>query len=52
MINKELIVDIFLRENPLIFNKYKAINKVGYGAFGNIYSVIRLKDKSVFAMKI
>ena len=52
MINKELIVDIFLRENPLIFNKYKTINKVGYGVFGNIYSVIRLKDNSVFAMKI
>ena len=52
MIKKELIGDIFLKENPIIFNKYKTINKIGHGAFGNIYSVIRLKDNSTFAMKI
>jgi hypothetical protein len=36
MINKDLISDDFLKENPLIFNKYKTINKIGHGAFGNI----------------
>jgi serine/threonine protein kinase len=52
MINKKLIDNNFLKENPLIFNKYKPINKIGHGAFGNIYSVIRLKDNIAFAMKI
>ena len=43
--------DSFLEENKYIFKKYKPIKKIGQGAFGNIYSTIRLKDKSVFAMK-
>ena len=43
--------DSFLKENKLIFKKYKPIKKLDYGSFGNIYSVMRLKDKSVFAMK-
>ena len=43
--------DNFLEENTLIFKKYKPIKKIGYGASGNIYSIIRLSDKSVFAMK-
>ena len=45
------INDSFLEENKYIFKKYKPIKKIGQGAFGNIYSTIRLKDKSVFAMK-
>jgi len=50
--NMKLNEDSFLRENQLIFKKYKIISKIGNGAFGKIYSVIRLKDKNVFAMKI
>ena len=43
--------DSFLEENKCIFKKYKPIKKIGSGNFGNIYSTIRLNDKSVFAMK-
>ena len=43
--------DNFIKENEYIFKKYKPIKKIGRGAFGNIYSIIRLKDKNVFAMK-
>ena len=43
--------DSFLKENKIIFKKYKPIKIIGKGAFGKIYSTIRLEDKSVFAMK-
>ena len=43
--------DSFLNENKIIFKKYKPIKIIGKGAFGRIYSTIRLEDKSVFAMK-
>ena len=43
--------DSFLEENKLIFKKFKPIKKIDQGAFGNIYSSIRLSDKSVFAIK-
>ncbi len=43
--------DSFLINNNYIFKKYKPIKKIGCGAFGNVYSAIRLNDKSVFAMK-
>ena len=52
MANIKLIDDSFLRENLLIFNKYKVINKIEIGGFGKIYSVIRIKDNKAFAMKI
>ena len=52
MNNNKLFEDNFLKQNPIIFKKYKTINKIGFGSFGNIYSVIRLKDNTVFAMKI
>ena len=48
--NKDLN-DSFLKENKLIFKKYKPIKKLDYGSFGNIYSVVRLEDKNIFAMK-
>jgi len=48
---KENLNDIFLKENKFIFKKYKPIRKIGEGSFGKIYSVIRLIDQSVFAMK-
>jgi len=43
--------DNFLEENKIIFKKYKPISKIGEGNFGNVYSTVRLKDKSVFEMK-
>lgn len=43
--------DNFLEENQIIFKKYKSIEKIGYGSFWKIYSVIRLKDKTAFDMK-
>ena len=43
--------DSFLKENKVIFKKYKPLQKIGKGAFGKIYSTIRLEDKNVFAMK-
>ena len=50
-IEKDLLDDSFLKEKEYIFKKYKPIKNIGKGTFGNIYSVIRLKDKNVFAMK-
>ena len=43
--------DKFLEENKIIFKKYKPLKKIDKGAFGNIYSVISLKDKNIYAMK-
>ena len=43
--------DSFLEENKVIFKKYKPLKIIGKGAFSKIYSTIRLKDKSIFAMK-
>ena len=43
--------DSFLKENKVIFKKYKPLKIIGKGAFGKIYSTIRLKDKNIFAMK-
>ena len=43
--------DSFVSENNIIFRKYKPIKKIGNGAFGNIYSVINLKDKKYYALK-
>ena len=51
--NKEENWDaLFLKENNIIFKKYKPIKLIGKGAFSNIFSTIRLEDKSVFAMKV
>ena len=44
--------DSFLDNNICIFKKYKPIKKIGKGNFGIIYSIIRLKDRKLFAMKI
>ena len=43
--------DSFLDNNYYIFKKYKPLKKIGHGAFSNVYSVMRLKDKKIFAMK-
>ena len=44
--------DDFLKQNEIIFKKYKPTKLIGKGAFSNIYSAIRLKDQSIFAMKV
>ena len=48
---KIAVNDDFLKEDEYIFKKYKLIKRISKGTFGNIYSVIRLKDQKVFAMK-
>ena len=48
----DIFKDNFLKENKCIFKKFKPIKKIGSGTFGNVYSVLRLKDKEMFAMKI
>ena len=35
---KNILNDNFLKENPIIFKKYKPIKKIGCGSFGNIFS--------------
>jgi len=47
----ESLNDFFLKGNKCIFKKYKPIKKIGEGSYGKIYSVIRLTDRKVFAMK-
>ena len=50
--NLDELNNSFLDENKIIFKKYKPIKEIGAGAFGKIYSTIRIEDKSVFAMKV
>ena len=47
----ESLNDFFLKGNKCIFKKYKPIKKIGESSCGKIYSVIRLADRKVFAMK-
>ena len=49
--SKEVLNDSFLKENKLIFKKYKPIKQIGKGSFGTIYLVTRLDDKKKLAMK-
>ena len=49
--NSNELNDSFLKENKIIFKKYKPIKEIGSGSFGKIYSTIRMEDKNVFAMK-
>ena len=41
----------FIKENQYIFKKYITIKKIGQGSSGNIYSVMRISDNELFAMK-
>ena len=41
----DIFKDNFLKENKYIFKKFKPIKKIGSGTYGNVYSVLRLKDK-------
>ena len=43
--------DDFFNNNNYIFKKYKPFKIIDEGSFGNIYSVIRVKDRHLFAMK-
>ena len=45
------VEDSFLKNNEYIFKKYKPINKIGKGSFGNVYLTKRIKDEKLFAMK-
>ena len=45
------LIDDFLLNNKLIFKKYKPIEKIGSGSYGNVYSAKRIVDKCMFAMK-
>ena len=49
--NNSIIKDKFLEENKIIFKRFKPIEKIDRGAFGNIYSVIDLKSYKKYAMK-
>ena len=44
--------DCFLKNNDCIFKKYKPIQKIGHGAFGDVYLTKRIKDEKLFAMKV
>ena len=41
----------FQLENQYIFKKYITIKKIGQGLLGDIYSVMRIQDRKLFAMK-
>ena len=47
----QIKIDNFMQENDLVFKKFQLINKIGQGSFGNIYSVKRIKDNKLFALK-
>jgi len=44
--------DSFLKNNNCIYKKFKPIQKIGYGSFGNVYLTKRIKDGKFFAMKV
>ena len=44
--------DSFISENKIIFKKYKPLKKIGQGNFSKIYSVLSLKDKEIYALKV
>ena len=44
--------DSFLKNNNCIYKKFKPIQKIGYGSFGNVYLTKRIKDGKLFAMKV
>ena len=50
--NSKNEADDFLKNNEIIFKKYKPIIRLEKGTFGGVYSTIRITDKSIFAMKV
>ena len=49
--NKEKINSDFIKTNPLIFKKYKPLNIIGRGSFGNVYLGINIITKQYVAIK-
>ena len=49
--SNQIMNDSFIKRQDLIFKKFKLINKIGQGSFGNIYLVKRIKDNNYFALK-
>ena len=43
--------DDIIKENPIIFKKFKLKEKIGQGAFGSVYSGINILDNKYVAMK-
>ena len=44
--------DKFLKENPIIFKKYKVKKKLGEGAFGDVYIGQTIENNSYVAIKV
>ena len=44
--------DSFLKNNNCIYKKYKPLQKIGHGSFGDVYLTKRIKDEKLFAMKV
>ena len=44
--------DQFIKENPIIFKKYKVIKKLGEGAFGDVYLGKKIDNNSYVAIKV
>ena len=44
--------DRFIRENPILFKKYKVKKKIGQGAFGAVFLGQTIKDNESVAIKI
>ena len=44
--------DIFIKENPIIFKKYKVRKKLGEGAFGDVYLGQKIENNEYVAIKV
>ena len=44
--------DKFIKENPIVFKKYKVIKKLGEGAFGDVYLGKIIANNSYVALKV
>ena len=44
--------DKFLKENPIVFKKFKVKKKLGEGAFGEVYLGQAIADNSYVALKV
>ena len=44
--------DQFIKENPIIFKKYKVIKKLGEGAFGDVYLGKKIDNNLYVAIKV
>ena len=44
--------DLFIKENPIVFKKYKVKKKLGEGAFGDVYVGQSIKNNEYVAIKV